>query len=1205
MAAATNNLNNIIENSVKQMNVLTDTIRTVIQNCSQVSTKSIKHANSVIKSFKSTIEAIGKLISLNVIANINGAKLFLFNTFAKKIDDVLNNIVSITSKMGQIARNISINPLHILKFNLFELVFKHLVKSIISITSISKPLLDKNVSKIFQSIATLINSIHTIKINLGIWMKMFFIKKSLKSIVFTLWDILGFLLRPDALAKLKMMNFIHIQIGFYINLMQNIIKLIELVTKDAFISVIQPLISFKMFLFRRIFRSIIFAIWGILDMVSSPISLLYMVKAKYVQIQLDLYSKVIEAITGFLGKVFDMVSLKFMIKILFGNAIVKRVRKMLHFMRRIIFLIVTTPIMPISTIAIYVVQFKLLSSLIGILMDTYKTMSKLMIGFFFKRNAKMLIRVMKLMRKLIRQITKIKIKNIIKANIKLRLLVGLLFELSAVIVVMIILTPIIAVGALATIALILGMFVLIKTLNLIIYIMSTLKVVNPSIFIKITLVMVLIFMLVAMGVVIMVFGLMVPVILKGILWFGLFLLGLIALMALVVGFCLLISLITPIIPLVVIGMLFTFTLIGMLAIMVGMLKLIEVLDLNVDKVLENVHCVLNVAKDIISSVFDNSVEAREDDRGKPWYKSIISWLGNGVGTILEALLSVTFLALTFASIAFILLIATQLRLLQELNLNPTQIENNVHVVLDVAQTVIDSIFRKGDNKEDTTTKKGFFAQILDYFCVGAMRNIITAILSVAYLALIVVSVMLILFIATELRILQTLDLNPDLIKQNVGIVISTAQEVINSIFDKEEQDNKPSDKNFFMTLVEWVAKPMVKIFQAMMSIGYLALTFISIHLIKTIAENLKYLQDLDLDPDKVKAGVNSVINTAQTVIDTIFQNDNTQLHEKRGPLEKLLRWVMGDNMVDMIQAIMAVGYLAIVEVAVGALGKIAENLAHISNLPSMVGVDKKVVEINKASKEVINAVLNGNTDVVEIVSMTKKIEEAEEYFKVVSKLPDYLVKMSGGLLKLAEIEPKKLSNATQNVKGIMSSINEVFESPDFNENKSKSVITIIEKMNKMLAFDDKQFKNAHTILTDYNAFVKKIEDIDLNKLETTVKLFEEMNKFSQSINGNFEKLAEVINEKIAPILEELKESVGSVETTVTKPTGVEAEKQGIRNNLVQTGQTNNLSNSEIDAKVDDRYKDNVQQRYGIDEILSKLSSIVDLFQNGDARVRTT
>jgi hypothetical protein len=170
------------------------------------------------------------------------------------------------------------------------------------------------------------------------------------------------------------------------------------------------------------------------------------------------------------------------------------------------------------------------------------------------------------------------------------------------------------------------------------------------------------------------------------------------------------------------------------------------------------------------------------------------------------------------------------------------------------------------------------------------------------------------------------------------------------------------------------------------------------------------------------------------------------------------------------------------------------------------------------------------------------------------------------------------------------------------------LVDMISQLN--ISFDSVDDKKITNAMKSYTNFLKQIDNTNIDKLKETKNVFEQMARFSESINGNFEALAETLNEKIAPLLEELKESLDTVEKNTTqvasRPTTTpDVEKQNIFNKMQESGQTKNLTKNEIEQIVDNKYKDNVQNRYGIDEIVSKLSALIDLFQNGDALVRTT
>lgn len=104
---------------------------------------------------------------------------------------------------------------------------------------------------------------------------------------------------------------------------------------------------------------------------------------------------------------------------------------------------------------------------------------------------------------------------------------------------------------------------------------------------------------------------------------------------------------------------------------------------------------------------------------------------------------------------------------------------------------------------------------------------------------------------------------------------------------------------------------------------------------------------------------------------------------------------------------------------------------------------------------------------------------------------------------------------------------------------------------------EKQTKSAISLL-------KQVNDTDLSKLQTTTSMFAEIRKFSQSIRGDFEELAECINEEIITAIEKLEETLTKIkdegfnvnvsggspqQPTVNdmKPTGDKATQATIKN----------------------------------------------------------
>ena len=102
--------------------------------------------------------------------------------------------------------------------------------------------------------------------------------------------------------------------------------------------------------------------------------------------------------------------------------------------------------------------------------------------------------------------------------------------------------------------------------------------------------------------------------------------------------------------------------------------------------------------------------------------------------------------------------------------------------------------------------------------------------------------------------------------------------------------------------------------------------------------------------------------------------------------------------------------------------------------------------------------------------------------------------------------------------------------------EANSRLTLIERLNTAISnfnnTDEASISRGKRTLEGYTKFVEKINTIDIKKLETSAKIFEEMSKLSMSIRGNFDALAESINEDLMPVLKELKEIMEKVPETL-------------------------------------------------------------------------
>jgi hypothetical protein len=94
------------------------------------------------------------------------------------------------------------------------------------------------------------------------------------------------------------------------------------------------------------------------------------------------------------------------------------------------------------------------------------------------------------------------------------------------------------------------------------------------------------------------------------------------------------------------------------------------------------------------------------------------------------------------------------------------------------------------------------------------------------------------------------------------------------------------------------------------------------------------------------------------------------------------------------------------------------------------------------------------------------------------------------------------------------------------QDKYATILDVIGDLNSTLSnlaqVDSGSVGNQSKMLDNYGKFIDKVNTIDVDKVKTTTDMFGQMARFSESVNGNFDSLAESINEKLMPVLEELR-----------------------------------------------------------------------------------
>jgi hypothetical protein len=170
-----------------------------------------------------------------------------------------------------------------------------------------------------------------------------------------------------------------------------------------------------------------------------------------------------------------------------------------------------------------------------------------------------------------------------------------------------------------------------------------------------------------------------------------------------------------------------------------------------------------------------------------------------------------------------------------------------------------------------------------------------------------------------------------------------------------------------------------------------------------------------------------------------------------------------------------------------------------------------------------------------------------------------------------------------------------------------------EGFNNLGKTDVKAFKHN---TTEFGNFITKVNSVDVEKVEKTAKLFEQMSNLTREIKGDFGALADALTDKLLPVLEDLKEVMYSVPEVLERGFGNTSasiaavnQPQTTENVIEQIKRenvfANNMDSSQLEMLANKRIAEQTQaEMRGIGAKLDKLISMFKYSSSDQACVRT-
>ena len=339
-----------------------------------------------------------------------------------------------------------------------------------------------------------------------------------------------------------------------------------------------------------------------------------------------------------------------------------------------------------------------------------------------------------------------------------------------------------------------------------------------------------------------------------------------------------------------------------------------------------------------------------------------------------------------------------------------------------------------------------------------------------------------ILVGVELKLLAEFSFSEqekDKIKENSRNIIDAAFSTIDAIFGnkKKQEKDKNSESSRFGNFIRSIFRGPAMIVELILSSMILVMTFISVTLLLLTAAELTLLDNINLNPEAINTNVSIVIGTAFSIISMVCGKTPPDAvgvkEEKKGLFGSLFKFLGNAvrGLKGIVEGILSFGFVAMTFLTIGMITLIAKNLKYLEGIEiNKDAVETKVQAVIGTANSLINHIKGSNVEKSDI----KKAELTKKFMKQIKKTVEYMSK--------------------------------------------------IGEMNNQGQFDK--------AIDSYVRFVDKVNTVKVENIEKTAKMFEKMAEFSKSIHGNFEGLADTLNDKITPLLEKIDATLKNTESSL-------------------------------------------------------------------------
>lgn len=300
-----------------------------------------------------------------------------------------------------------------------------------------------------------------------------------------------------------------------------------------------------------------------------------------------------------------------------------------------------------------------------------------------------------------------------------------------------------------------------------------------------------------------------------------------------------------------------------------------------------------------------------------------------------------------------------------------------------------------------------------------------------------------------------------------------------------------------------------------------------------------------------------------------------------------------DNLKDVsLKATVKMAELNCIVHSIGKMSDVIQNLAQlkIADIDENTG---KIIGYHQMNKNDFTRAADG---VATICTCLINAVTDKKVLDKLDKLKSGFLGIGGQTGKMKDI--MEMGSGLKDIYDIIKDVNETGNKVDeaaTSANVSKLLSCIIPKPEDLEGVDLKDVrKTVEQNTKNYIKYIESINKVDTSKVKSVTDMFGKMAQFSESINGNFEKLADVISNDLLEALGLLNENIEKAQSKTTQSTSNTSTSIG----------TTLKQDEKVKQTIQADKKDDKKQPINIKQIEAKLEDIIhklDGIKNNTAR----